>query len=177
MLALDHCKTGKLDFQSYTLDPYEVDEAGFSGVIDKARRYWIYSARKMYGPIPNGTGFEQRTFEDQWVRYRDLIETGDIEDMGQVDTKLLRECCASDPTSIVYALKVINDLTVHLPALRGMILDKAPHILNQKYPNRGIPSITTHKGLKAMTGMRGPGVWDMGAARCNQCIGKGQMEN
>jgi hypothetical protein len=76
--------------------------------------------------MSNGTGLEQRTFENQWVRYRDLIETGDIEDIGQVDEQLLQECCASDPTSIVYALKVINELTVHLPSLRGLTSDKAP---------------------------------------------------
>lgn len=158
MLALHHYKTGNMDSPIYSLDPCEAEETGFEGVINKARRYWIWAAREVYGPQASASTIEKAAFETEWVRYRDLIEQGDITNTDEIDSVVLTDLCANDPTSIVYALKVVNDLTMHLKELQNKAASDIPERLAKLCPNKGIPSRGSYKGLCAIAGMRGPGV-------------------
>lgn len=146
---------GQSRFAQYSLASSEMGDKGWEAVLNNCRQFLAMMAYVAAGD-PEGSPTRER-MEELWSQHQRLLEGPEIDSKDDVDMAVVRDCGAHDPLTLVYVLKVREDL------VRNGV---DPH----KIPN--FPSKNAINAIKVALGFQGPTLLYEEDERCSACIKK-----
>jgi hypothetical protein len=155
--------TNSLSSPQYTLSNEELVHNEWPGLLRKLRSFRAMNAKACYMPGSAVARDHKKEEQDAWARHQKLLETS-ITDVSQIDKEGLKGLCASDPTSLAYAIRI--DMLVGKLARRGPAKIKKPReILGNVMPNDKQMMM-----IKQLMAFYVPAVYFSGDKACTACI-------
>jgi hypothetical protein len=155
--------TNSLSCPQYTLSNEELVHNEWPGLLRKLRSFRAMNAKACYMPGSAVARDHKKEEQDAWARHQKLLESP-ITDVSQIDREALKGLCASDPTSLAYAIRI--DMVVGKLARRGPAKIKKPReILGNVMPNEKQMMM-----IKQLMAFYVPAVYYSGDKACTACI-------
>jgi hypothetical protein len=146
----------------YSLFEDETLLDGYDGVMMTERQVRAFTAKWVAGlpktdMDPTTAASLEKAARTAWKRHQELLEAGPITVISQVNQQVLAQASCGDTTTLVYAWKVIINLSN-----QGLRDVRAAGL-------KALPSRNAMKGVRGVLTKRGPMIIQDGEHRCSNC--------